>query len=72
LSDLQHAALQMLAKSPRGVSLAVIVARGFSFDVLQGLVRAGYASAHRDAVGAGKAKVPHLRITTDGRKALMG
>jgi hypothetical protein len=86
LSDLQHAALQMLAKSPRGFSLAAVVARGFSFGILQGLVRAGYATAHRDAVGAEKTRVAHLRLyrswsegdcgmkkaTSVGRSAVVG
>jgi hypothetical protein len=44
LTDLQHAALQMLAKSPRGYALSTAVARGFSFEMLQGLVRVGYAT----------------------------
>jgi hypothetical protein len=69
-SDIQQAALQMLASSPRGYALSTLVARGFSFEVLQELVRAGYATAHRDAVGAEKAKVAHLRVTTEGRKAI--
>jgi hypothetical protein len=46
LTDLQRAALQMLAKSPRGYALSTAVARGFSFEMLQGLVRVGYATAH--------------------------
>jgi hypothetical protein len=70
LTDLQHAALQMLAKSPRGFALSTAVARGFSFEMLQGLVRAGFATAPRDAVGRGKSKLAHLRITEAGRKAL--
>jgi hypothetical protein len=44
LTDLQRAALQMLAKSPRGYALSTAVVRGFSFEMLQGLVRVGYAT----------------------------
>ena len=72
LTDLQRAALQMLAKSPRGYALSTAVARGFSFEMLQGLVRVGYATAHRDTVGTKKEKLPHLRITEAGRKAIAG
>jgi hypothetical protein len=53
----------MLAASPRGFSLSTVMARGFAFEMLQDLVRAGLATSHRDAVGAGKTKVAHLRIT---------
>jgi hypothetical protein len=60
----------MLAASRRGFSLSTVMARGFSFEMLQGLVRAGYATAHRDAVGAEKARAPHLRSTEAGRKAI--
>ena len=72
LTDLQRAALQMLAKSPRGYALSTAVVRGFSFEMLQGLVRVGYATAHRDAVGIKKEKLPHLRITEAGRSAIAG
>jgi hypothetical protein len=72
LTDLQRAALQMLAKSPRGYALSTAVARGFSFEMLQGLVRVGYATSHRDVVGMRKEKLPHLRITDAGRRAIVG
>ena len=48
------------------------MARGFSFEMLQGLVRVGYATSHRDMVGTRKEKLPHLRITEAGRKAIGG
>jgi hypothetical protein len=72
LTDLQRAALQMLAKSPRGYALSSAVARGFSFEMLQGLVRVGYATSHRDVVGMRKEKLPHLRNTDAGRRAIVG
>jgi hypothetical protein len=46
------------------------MARGFTFEMLQELVRAGLASTNRDAVGTAKSKIPHLRITEAGRKAI--
>ena len=70
LTNNQRAALQMLAQSPRGYSLSTVMARGFAFEMLQDLVRAGLATAHRDAVGAGKTKVAHLRITAAGRSVI--
>jgi hypothetical protein len=70
LTDSQRAALQMLAASPRGYSLSTAVARGFAFETLKDLVRAGLATAHRDAVGTGKTKIEHLRITAAGRKSI--
>jgi hypothetical protein len=41
----------MLAKSTRGYALSTVMARGFTFEMVQGLVRAGWAVAQRDAVG---------------------
>jgi hypothetical protein len=46
------------------------MARGFTLEMLQELVRAGLASTNRDAVGTAKSKIPHLRITEAGRKAI--
>jgi hypothetical protein len=70
LTDSQRAALQMLTSSPRGYSLSTVIARGFTFEMLQDLVRKGLLTTNRDAVGAGKTKVAHLRITATGRKAI--
>jgi hypothetical protein len=70
LTDIQRAALQMLAMSPRGYALSTVTARGFAFEMLQGLVSAGLVVAQRNAVGLSKTKVPHLRITDAGRKAI--
>jgi hypothetical protein len=46
------------------------MARGYTFEMLQDLVRAGWAVAQRDAVGLSNTKVVHLRITEAGRKAI--
>jgi hypothetical protein len=70
LTDTQRAVLRMLAKSPRGYALSTVMARGFTFAMLQDLVRTGFATTQRDAVGLSKTKVPHLRITEVGRKAI--
>jgi hypothetical protein len=71
LTDTQRAVLPMLAKSPRGYALSTVMARGFTFAMLQDLVRTGFATTQRDAVGLSKTKVPHLRITEVGRKAIV-
>jgi hypothetical protein len=70
LTDIQRAALRMLATSTRGFALSTVMARGFKFEMLQDLVRLGFAAAHRDAVGLSKTKVVHLRITEAGRQAI--
>jgi hypothetical protein len=72
LTDNQRAVLQMQKASRRGYSLPTVMARGFTFEMLQGLVSAGMAVTQRDAVGPSETKVPHLRITEAGRKAIAG
>jgi hypothetical protein len=47
-----------------------MMARGFSFELPEGLVHAGLAAVNQDAIGAGRAKVVHLRITDAGRQAI--
>jgi hypothetical protein len=70
LTDIQRAVLRMLAKSTRGYGLSTVMARGFTFEMLQELVRAGLASTNRDAIGTARSKIPHLRITQAGRLAI--
>jgi hypothetical protein len=70
LTDKQRAMLEMLAMSPRGYALPTMMARGFAYEMLQDLVRAGLASVQRDLVGTEKTKLAHLRITAAGRKAI--
>jgi hypothetical protein len=71
LTDKQRAVLQMLTASPRGYSLSTVMARGFAFEMLQDLVGAGLVSTNRDAVGAARTKISHLRITAAGREAIV-
>jgi hypothetical protein len=70
LTDIQRAVLRTLAKSTRGYALSTVMARGFTFEMLQELVRLGLAAAHRDAVGLSKTKVVNFRITEAGRQAI--
>jgi hypothetical protein len=69
LTDNQRAVLQMLKTSRRGYLLPTVMARGFTFEMLQGLVSTGMAVAQRDALGPSETKVPHLRITEAGRRS---
>jgi hypothetical protein len=45
LTDNQRAALRIMTASLRGQSLSTMIARGFAFEMLQELVRAGLATA---------------------------
>jgi DNA-binding PadR family transcriptional regulator len=48
-----------------------MMARGFSYEMLQALVRAGLASTQRDVINGGKERVAYLRITGAGRTAIV-
>jgi hypothetical protein len=69
ITEKQHAALRFIAASPRGVSLATMMARGFSFEMLQELVDAGLATTQRDVIKL--VRVAYLRITGAGRTAIV-
>jgi hypothetical protein len=70
LTDEQRAALQMLAASARGHALSTLLVRGCDFEMLQGFVRAGWATARQHAFGRGRPKILNVRITEAGRKAI--
>jgi hypothetical protein len=70
LTDEQRAALQMLAASAPGHALSTLLVRGCDFEMLQGLVRAGWATVRQHAFGRGKPKILNVRITKAGRKAI--
>ncbi len=68
-------ALQLLASSSRGATEDLLVlADGFSRDMLAGLVLAGLATVVTETVRAGgpTVKLERYRITDDGRRALEG
>jgi hypothetical protein len=71
ITEEQQAALRFIAAAPRGVSLSTMMARGFSFEMLQGLVHAGLATMQRDVINAGNERVAYLRITGAGRTAIV-
>ncbi len=65
-------ALELLAVSPDGATEAILVAHGFTIDLLVELVRAGLATAKAERVMAGgrSMQVTRVRITEAGRRAL--
>jgi len=67
-------ALRLLAGSPHGCTEAIMLAHGFTFEMLGRLVLGGLATATPGTVQAGgrPVKVTWLRITDLGREALAG
>jgi hypothetical protein len=68
----QREALRMLAGSPDGCTVTTLMARGYAIVALHDLVRNGFATAHREKMGAGQrvVGVTRLRITHAGRRAV--
>jgi hypothetical protein len=60
----------MLAIAPAGCAMSTMVARGFSLEMPEELMRAGLATARRETFGARNIKVVCMRITDSGRRAL--
>jgi hypothetical protein len=67
-------ALELLAASPHGCTEAILIAHGFTIDMLVKVIRAGLASAGTERMVAGgrSIDVSRLRITDAGRRALSG
>jgi hypothetical protein len=65
-------ALELLAASRDGCTEAIMLAHGFSIDLMVELVNAGLATAQTERmVAAGKRiEVARVRITEAGRRAL--
>jgi hypothetical protein len=70
----QNRALSLLAGSPHGCTEAIMLAHGFTAELLVDLVRDGLATAAPGIMYAGKRpiKVTWLAITDIGRQALAG
>jgi len=62
----------LIAWNPDGVAEAMLLAHGFTVDMLIDLIRAGLASANTERVVAGgrPMKVTRVRITDAGRRSL--
>jgi hypothetical protein len=76
LSREQRRALKVLADAPRGVNEEVlVVAHGFSAEMVAGLVLAGLATVMSETKKAPRGltiTIERIRITDDGRKAIEG
>jgi hypothetical protein len=72
LTEEQRQTLELLAGAPRGATKALLLADGFTVDMLADLVREGLATPQRGTsrVGGREIKVERYRITDDGRDAL--
>jgi hypothetical protein len=70
----RNRALRLLAGSPLGCTEAIMLAHGFTVELLVDLVRDGLATAAPGIMYAGKRPitVTRLRITDIGRQALAG
>jgi hypothetical protein len=69
----QQRALKLLAGSPDGCTMAVMLAGGFKTMMLNGLVRDGLATTTPRNVRAGKRSIEiRMMITDAGRLALDG
>jgi hypothetical protein len=74
LTDKQRRVVKMLVHDPDACSEAELLASGFSFAQLAGLLIDGYATVQRKCVRvSGREKmVPWMQITDAGWKALAG
>jgi hypothetical protein len=70
----RNRALRLLAAAPNGATEAIMLAHGFTTDLLVDLVHEGLATATPETVHAGKRpiEVVRVRITDAGRLALAG
>jgi hypothetical protein len=71
-SSERRRALALLAASPDGTTEAILLAHGFSTEMIVELIRDGLANAQAERVTAsGRAiEVTRVRITDAGRRAL--
>jgi len=76
LSREQRRAMKILADAPRGVSEEVlIIAHGFSAEMLTGLVLAGLATVVTETKTVHRGltiDIERVRITTEGRRTIEG
>jgi hypothetical protein len=72
LSGEARRALELLARSPDGVNEALLLAHGFTRQMLTGFIRSGLATWHDRTVRAGgrMIEVNYMMITATGRRAI--
>jgi hypothetical protein len=70
----ERRALQRLAGVPRGVADTLMLAHGFTHELIAGLVLAGLATVVTEVarIGAETIKVELVMITDAGRRAIEG
>jgi hypothetical protein len=70
----RHRALRLLAAAPNGATEAIMLAHGFTNELLVDLVKNGLATATPETVHAAKRpiEVVRVQITDSGRLALAG
>jgi len=66
----QRRALQLLACSPFGAGVAIMLTHGFTRATLAGLVRAGLAMAQHETIKADRRLVGRVRIAEAGRRVI--
>jgi len=66
----QRRALQLLACSPFGAGVAIMLTHGFTRATLAGLVRAGLAMAQHETIKADRRLVGRVTITEAGRRVI--
>jgi hypothetical protein len=74
LSTEQRRALKLLAGSPDGCTMSIMLAHGLKPELLADLVRGGLATAKPETVRAGGKSIEVVRmlITDAGRQAIAG
>ena len=72
-SSERHRALALLAAFPDGSTEALLLAHGFSIEMMAELIRDGHANAQAErAMAGGRAiEIIRVRITDEGRHALV-
>ena len=70
----QREALDLLARSTHGYRASILLAHGFSIEMLRRLMRDGLVIAEREPayLNRGAIVVTRVRITDAGRRALVG
>jgi hypothetical protein len=69
----RNEALRLLAENPGGCTVPVMLAHGFSIELLNQLIRAGLVTARTKRVirGERSIEIVHMKITDAGRQALV-
>ena len=66
----ERALLELLAAVDDGATDALLIASGFALDMMAGLVRRGFVTAHPERTLAAGKPVERLQIADAGRRAL--